>query len=119
MGDKRLYRRVELFGSARLELQQQAWPVEMLDLSLKGAQLEVPRDFSLDLSASFDCLLVLELDGSDVEISLDGRLIRYQQQTLAMEFTQVELEAMQHLRRLLELNLGADPIHDLPSRPSC
>lgn len=114
MAEKRLYRRVEIGGTARLDIGGQTHPVELLDLSLKGAQVEVASDLAgMPLSQS-QVKLVLELEDSDIQLPIEGVVVRQQGKQLAMEFTHVRVESMQHLRRLVELNLGSDPILDLP-----
>lgn len=114
MMEKRLYRRVEIGGTARLDIRGQSCPVELLDLSLKGAQVEVASDLADAALSKAAITLVLELEDSDIQLPIDGIVVRQRGNALAIEFTQVRVESMQHLRRLVELNLGSDPILDLP-----
>jgi hypothetical protein len=112
--EKRLYRRAPIDGTARLDVRDQSYPVELLDLSLKGAQVEVASDLADKFLLQTPCLLVLELEDTDIQVPLEGIIVRHSENTLAIEFTQVRVESMQHLRRLVELNLGVDPIRDMP-----
>ena len=113
--EKRLYRRAPVDGTARLDVRGQSYPVELLDLSLKGAQVEAASDLASKFLLQTPCCLLLELEDTDIQVPLDGIIVRHQDNNLAIEFTQVRVESMQHLRRLVELNLGADPMRDMPS----
>jgi hypothetical protein len=107
MSEKRRFARIDLEGRARLELGEQNRPVELLDLSLKGALVQ---NAAVSAGVGDECRLTLELDDSDLTIPIQARVTHVQEDRLGIEFTQLDVEAMQHIRRMLELNAGRDDL---------
>ncbi len=108
MAEQRRFARIDLGGRARLEIAGHNWPVEVVDLSLKGAMVQ---NAAVEAHVGDECLFTLELDDSDITIPIQARVTHVQDDRLGIEFTQVDMEAMQHIRRMLELNAG----HEDPS----
>lgn len=108
MEEKRRFTRVRLDGDAHLAFDGGSWPVELVDLSLKGAMLECDR--ILPIQSNGECQLTLELDDSDIIIPIQARVTHHQGRRLGIEFLQLDVDAMQHVRRMLELNAGDQDI---------
>ena len=104
--DKRRFSRAPFDGVARLETGNDRFRVELADLSLKGARVLLPGD--VDLALGSDCRLTLELDDSDLTIPMPAIVSHQQGGRAGLEFKPVDVEVMQHLRRLVELNLEDD-----------
>ncbi len=108
MVEQRRFARIDLDGRARLEVGGHNWPVEIVDLSLKGAMVQ---NAAIEAREGDDCQFTLELDDSEITIPIQARVTHVQEDRLGIEFTQVDMDAMQHIRRMLELNAG----HEDPS----
>ncbi|MDR3351480.1 MAG: PilZ domain-containing protein [Zoogloeaceae bacterium] len=91
------------------------YDVKVLDLSLKGALVQLPDDLSLRVGQ----VLVLkarlgekreaedETSSQDL-ISMGTQVAHIHGQTAGLRCIEIDLDSLTHLRRLLELNLG-DP----------
>jgi hypothetical protein len=83
--------------------------VTVIDVSLKGALLEVPA--GLVAPQGTRCTLLIHLDqGGEASIHLDGQVAHHGGARLGMRCTSVDLESVGHLRRVVELNLGDDEL---------
>lgn len=78
----------------------------VLDLSLKGALLELPAD--AHASAGMPCLLRLPLNESGVHIAMAGEVAHVSGHRAGVLCRSIDLESITHLRRLVEMNMG-DP----------
>ena len=103
MDEKRRFARAPFDGSAWLKSDGDRFPVELADLSLKGARVLLPGDADVAVGAEVE--LTLELDDTDLRIPLQSRVSHTSGGRAGLEFKQVDVEHMQHLRRLVELNL--------------
>lgn len=108
MGEKRRFLRVSLEGEARLAFDGGSQPVELVDLSLRGALVEAER--ILPARVDSECELTLVLDEDGPRIPIQCRVTHHQGSRLGIEFIRVDVAAMQHIRRLLELNAGDEDI---------
>lgn len=106
MKEKRKFSRAVFDGRARLLHQGVDAPVTLVDLSMKGALLSLPKGMAP--TTEDPAKLTLLLDDSDVIIPLEVVTRRTSEDQAGVEFKRLSLEAMQHLRRLVELNLGED-----------
>lgn len=111
MEDKRRFTRAVFDGDATLEVADQKLEVVLSDLSLRGALLELPPDASFAPGTS--ALLTLVLEDTDIAIPLQCKISHATAGRAGVEFMLVDVEAMQHLRRLVELNLGSGGEHEL------
>ena len=105
MTEQRRFARIELDGRARLEIAGQNRPVELVDLSLHGAMVQ---NAAVEAGEGDECRLTLELDDSEVTIPIQARVTHVQEDRIGIEFMQLDVDAMQHIRRMLELNAGRD-----------
>jgi len=103
--DRRRYHRVGFHADAWLKFDQRSIPVELLDISLTGALLNINSDTNLDDGAA--AKLSVEL-GAEVEFDMTGSLVPHCDGNFALHRDLSLVEDDHHLRRLLELNLG-DP----------
>lgn len=78
---------------------------KVIDLSLKGALIERPVNFTV--VADMPLPLELLLGGENVSIQMQSRVAHVHAQTIGVVCEHIDLESMTHLCRLLELNLGS------------
>ncbi len=107
--ERRRVHRVAFQAKAMLYCGAQSMAVEVLDLSLKGALIAAPKTH---VPLNTDCQLLMALD-EIVQIRFTAHIARQTEREWGLQITELDLESIQHLRRLVELNLG-DP--DLLSR---
>lgn len=104
MEDKRRFERIFLDGEAQLAIAGDVLPVRLVDISLKGALLDcaqIPQALP-----GADCLLTLILEDSDIRIPVEARISHQEPGRTGLEFVRVDVDDMQHLRRLVELHAG-------------
>ncbi|MFJ2340538.1 PilZ domain-containing protein [Pseudomonas protegens] len=103
--DRRRFKRIAF--DARTELSQgtNRWPVRLLDLSLKGLLIERPDPWLGDPARPFEADIHLS---SDADVRMDVQLAHDNKGQLGFVCLHIGLESIEHLRRLIELNLG-DP----------
>lgn len=87
------------FGEKRLE-------AELLDISLKGALLQLSEESGFQQGES--CTFELSLQQSDVMLKVDAVPVFKENNHIGLRFGNIDLDSMTHLRRLVELNTG-DP----------
>lgn len=102
--DKRRFSRVPFEGTARLQIADRLLPVELLDISVRGAQVRLPADHGV--SADQECRLTLTLDDSPIHLTLESQVRHVRDSQAGLVFVLIDVTDMQHLRRIVELNLG-------------
>ena len=107
MGDnRRRFSRIQFHRAAELVLGTDRFAVEVLDISLNGALLKVPPEFTGRKGQP--CSLSVRLEPSESHIRMIGEMAHVEPGRVGMRREEIDLESMAHLRRLVELNLG-DP----------
>lgn len=104
--ERRHFVRVEFDAPARLVVGAAAFPVMVIDLSLKGALVQLPRGVQVGEAAA--CRLIVPLNGDLGEISMAMHVAHVDGNVLGLRCTHSDIDSVTHLRRLIELQLG-DP----------
>ena len=102
-GSDRRFRRFPVAGTVHLYSGSAVWTTPLRDLSLRGALITRPPDWSQPNGARFR--LDLRLDGGLV-IAMGVALVRVDEEALAFACTRIDLDSFSRLKRLVELNLG-------------
>lgn len=106
--ERRRFSRITFHRPAQFTVGGTGGLVGVLDLSLRGALLEVPPGFAADAGAH--CALVIRLDGAEAIIQLEGEVAHRAGNRLGVRCTSIDLESVGHLRRVVELNLGDEEL---------
>lgn len=106
--DKRRFSRVPFEGTARLNIGERLLPVELLDISVRGAQIRLPKNETVQ--ADDECRLTLTLDDSPIHLTLESQIRHTSDGQAGLVFILIDVTDMQHLRRIVELNLGDEEI---------
>ncbi|GHT87110.1 hypothetical protein FACS1894116_02740 [Betaproteobacteria bacterium] len=101
---RRSYSRVHFHGDAFLQAGCDEWPCEVIDLSLRGALIEIDIP-AAGLDVDTPCLLALRL-GDDIDMRMAGRVAHRHGKRLGIACAETDVDSFSHLRRLLALNLG-------------
>ena len=79
------------------------WPVQLVDISLRGMLIRILPDQSLNQSSPVEVSVHL---GGGIEIRMDGRIANQQGDLTGIACEHIDVDSMTHLRRLVELNMG-------------
>ena len=104
--ERRHFIRVGFDAPAQLITPTAMVVVQVLDLSLKGALVIVPANAAL--ASGMRCQLTMALADTDTQIAMWAEVAHLQDDTIGLLCTDIDLDSVTHLRRLIELQLG-DP----------
>lgn len=108
--DRRHHSRITFHTAAHLVVGNREIPARVLDLSLKGALVQLPEN-APGISAETDppCELNIDLDDAKSDrICMKVRIAHAHRGRIGLLCQNIDLDSVTHLRRLVELNLG-DP----------
>ncbi|WP_305041736.1 PilZ domain-containing protein [Geoalkalibacter sp.] len=103
MTEKRRFGRIPFGSSVTLEVEGQAMTAQLVDLSLKGAKVHLPKNRSL--AADTRCRFALDLD-CGLTLSFGAQVAHSNGEQLGLKFVESDPESFSHLLRLMELNTG-------------
>lgn len=106
--ERRRFSRITFHRPADLDLGDARASCEVLDVSLKGALVEVPP--AVHVREGQPCTLVVHLDAGEARIRMEGEIVHHAGRQVGVRCTGIDLESISHLRRLVELNLGDDEL---------
>jgi hypothetical protein len=106
--ERRRFSRITFHRPAILRAARAATTVGVLDVSLKGALLEVPA--GLEAEPGSPCVVLIHLDAGEAVIQLDGEVAHHRGTRLGVRCTSIDLESVGHLRRVVELNLADEAL---------
>jgi hypothetical protein len=104
----RRFSRITFHRPAVLDLKVARAECEVLDVSLKGALVQVGPQ--LRLKAGDACVLIIQLDVGDAQIRMDGEVAHVHAGRAGIKVDEMDLDSMSHLRRLVEVNLGDEDV---------
>lgn len=105
--ERRNYVRVAFEAPARLTVSGHGtFEVQVLDVSLRGALVELPAGQSLPQGVA--CALSIPLMEGQEQIAMSGALAHMDGSCAGLQGDTIDLDSVTHLRRLIELQLG-DP----------
>ena len=103
--ERRHYQRIPFIAEVLMSSNSQQWSSSLEDISLKGMLIASPDDIEPDNEQVYDIELVL---GEGATITMGAKISHTTDNHWGLQWENIELEGLTHLRRLLELNL-ADP----------
>ncbi len=104
--NRRRFTRVPFCVDAVLSKEDEKWPVRLVDLSIRGALLELPEDVELQLSDEY--FLTVRLEGSTIDLRFKSKPVRQDKNRGGFTLIATDIETLTHIRTLLEYNTG-DP----------
>ncbi|PCJ42473.1 MAG: hypothetical protein COA99_08110 [Moraxellaceae bacterium] len=105
MTEKRHFTRIQFDATAVLETKSGHWNTTVIDISLKGALIQQPKDFVLE--ADEQVVLKLTLSDNSTHIVVDGKITHVESGHIGMVCEHMDVESASHLRRIVELNTGS------------
>ncbi len=106
--ERRQFSRIAFHRPADLDVRIARGTCEVLDVSFKGALVEVPFGFAAHVGQR--CTLVIRLDAGDATIALEGEIVHREGTQVGIRCVEIDLDSMSHLRRLVELNVGDEQV---------
>jgi hypothetical protein len=106
--ERRRFSRIAFHRPAELDAAGARVTCELLDVSLKGALVEVPVSF--EGAKGQPCALTIRLDAGDVTVRMEGEIVHREGPALGLRCTGIDLDSIAHLRRIVELNLGDEEL---------
>lgn len=107
--DRRRFRRVAFDARTTIAQDRWNWPVQLVDLSLKGLLVQRPDDWRGNRAEPFEVDIRLD---PEAHIKMQVKLAHDDHGQLGFVCEHIDLESISHLRRLIELNLGdEDELH--------
>jgi hypothetical protein len=106
--ERRRFSRIAFHRPAEIDTLGERATCELLDISLKGALVEVPPSYGGKRGQA--CALTIRLDAADAVVRMEGEIIHREGSALGLRCTGIDLESIAHLRRIVELNLGDEEL---------
>jgi len=106
MSEQRRFSRVPFDAQCTISAGGVERKAHLLDISLKGVLLELPRQWHPEAEGKVQVQVLLG-DGPAM-IRMDTHVSHREQDQLGLACDSIDLESISHLRRLIELNTG-DP----------
>lgn len=101
--DRRQFSRITFDAHTELSQGTQRWPVELIDLSLKGLLVKTPADWNAALDQPFAGTITLD-NGVGIVMSL--KWVHSEDGRSGFVCEHIDIDSITHLRKLVELNLG-------------
>jgi len=106
---QRRFTRIPFQVPAHLEVGGASVPCSLVNLSLRGALVELAADGAPAAGAT--CAVTIDLDpGSGARIRMDGDVAHRHGRKIGIRCDELDLESVQHLRRILEVNVGDEDL---------
>jgi hypothetical protein len=104
--EHRRFSRIAFHAPAELQVGETKLEGQVLDVSLKGALVEANGESSAERGA--ECTLAIRLGLGDTVVRMKGIVAHRAAGHFGIHCNEIDIESIEHLRRLVELNLGDD-----------
>ncbi|MCF6150594.1 MAG: PilZ domain-containing protein [Candidatus Kuenenia sp.] len=105
MDGKRHFSRVHFEAHTQVKYHNKTYRGELLDISLKGALLEIREAIPVNMGES--CEITIHLPSSNINLVFEAKLVHIHQNYFGFKFVSEDIDTITHLRRLIELNIGS------------
>jgi len=102
--ERRHYTRVPFDTDVTLINSSTQWQGKLIDISIKGALLEIPPGWEGDVGDQYT--LELPLGNNEIIIRMQVVVARVDQNVIEFYCKNIDFDSIVHLKRLMELNLG-------------
>jgi len=108
--DKRLFNRIAFDAPVTIHSEDGDWGSSLIDISLKGVLVTRPENWNHCDNDEFD--ISVELEGQNSIINMDVKQVHKADESLGLQCTNIDLDSVTILKRLVELNLGDEQVLD-------
>jgi len=102
--ERRQFTRIPFDGVVRFNYAGKEWQGKLIDISLKGALLELPQAWTESVSDAIE--FTVKLMDTDFEIIFSGHIAHIKDTHIGVRCEYLDIDSASHLKRLVELNLG-------------
>ena len=102
--ERRHFQRVHFDQDVLIKVNAELIKCHLLDISLKGALVSYETTIPLEVGSY--CDLHMELNGTEVTIDVHTVVRYFKDKQIGLQFHELSLDSLTHLRRLVELNIG-------------
>ncbi|MDT8283445.1 MAG: PilZ domain-containing protein [Gammaproteobacteria bacterium] len=99
--ERRHYSRIPFTAEILMQCGNEEWSCNLLDISLKGMLVEPPENIDIDINKPCGMALFL---GEDISIHARVHITHSNNGNWGLNWLQIDVASLQHLRRLIELN---------------
>lgn len=103
-GERRLFSRIPFNGTVTISSDGGRWNCRLLDISLKGALVNLPANWAGKMDQPFQ--LQISLSDGNIVIVMDVITAHISEECVGFCCTHIDIDSITHLRRLLELNIA-------------
>jgi hypothetical protein len=100
MEEKRRFSRIACLEKAIVQCGEEIVEAEILDISLKGALLQLNDDADMSTGDKFQ--ITLQLMDSDIVLQFLAELAHRRKNLMGVKFVHMDIDSFMHLRSLLE-----------------
>jgi hypothetical protein len=104
MAEQRRFSRIAFDAQSTLSAGGTAREARLLDISMKGVLLELPREWHPARESGVQ--VVVKLGAGDALIRMETVVSHVEGDRLGLRCVSIDLTSVSHLRRLIELNMG-------------
>ena len=108
MAERRHFTRIFYLTAAKLTQGANQWHTQLVDVSLQGALLLRPEEWSPGDDKEYEISFMLE--GSDIEIRMQVELTHVASKKLGFYCHHIDIDSATHLKRMIELNIGEEQL---------
>ncbi len=103
--NRRKFQRILFDATTSIEAPSGQIPVHLIDVSLNGALIEHPDNWSGSIDDEVS--LSIQLDADDIfTIHMQTRLVHVKDNHIGLHCEHIDIDSITNLRRLVELNTG-------------
>jgi hypothetical protein len=102
--NKRRFSRIGFDTEVSLISDKGLWKSKLIDISLKGLLITVPKIWDADIGDHY--ITELFADNEDTVIRMEVSVTHIGERRVGFKCVYIDLDSISHLRRLLELNIG-------------
>ncbi|MGC3997763.1 MAG: PilZ domain-containing protein [Anaeromyxobacter sp.] len=107
---RRRFTRIKFDRPAVLDVSGRRHEGTLVDLSLKGALIELEGE-PAGLTAGVTCSLTVPLDDvGEARIRMDGEIAHRHERRVGFRCDELDLESAEHLRRFVEVNVADEAV---------
>lgn len=107
---QRRFTRIPFHVPAQIEFRGGKLPCALVNVSLKGALVELGTTGPVPAMGA-TCAVIIDLEpGGGARIRMDGDVAHQRGRLVGIRCDELDLESVQHLRRILEVNVGDEDV---------
>jgi len=104
--ERRLFHRIGFHRRAHLDIGPKQWEGRLIDLSLKGALLDLEMEIDLEEGSKGSLGFAMGDDGRELVMQVE--ISHFHGNIVGLHCTGIDVDSIMFLRRIIEMNTGDD-----------